>query len=158
MKRETVGKISSELLQKEPDTRDPIELQREMDKEYEEAVLECVERCKKEYISDFYVVVLTKKERLMQNVVRRYYFGRLSCPTPEYDQVVYRYSKEDDKIDFLWVVPAKDICELLKANATQVDPAEWALLDYVLRFYDGELDDWAKELNGEKADSLLIEN
>lgn len=35
MKRETVGKLATDLSKKEPDTRDPIELEREMHKDYE---------------------------------------------------------------------------------------------------------------------------
>src|ERR1700691_2980131 len=109
MNRETVGKISSELLQKEPETRDPIEIQREVHKQYEAEIFECIERGKKLFPGDFYVEVVTKKERLMQNVLRNYYFPILACPTPTYDQTVYKYHFWDERIEFLWVVPAKDI-------------------------------------------------
>ena len=76
MTKKTVGKHASDLLLRSPDTRDPIELQREMQKKYAENILDCVARGKKELVpsGDFYVVVETKKERLLQNVVRNYFF------------------------------------------------------------------------------------
>lgn len=158
MARETVGKISSDLIVKESPTRDPIELEREMHKDYEANIWECVDRSKKDFFGDFYIVVVTKKERLMPNVLRNYFMGRSSCPTPEYDQTVYKYNCTDDALEFLWVLPSKDTCELLKENALQVAPEEKALLYYVLSFYDGSLLKKSKQLNKEKELSNIIEN
>lgn len=156
--RDTVGKISSELIQKEPDTRDPIELEREMHKEYEKNLIETLEEGKKRYPSDFYLVVLTKTERLMINVIRDYFFSRLSCPTPEYDQVVYKYHKKDDILEFLWVIPSKDACIHLRNNAILVDKSERDLLNFVLDFFDGTLDRKAKLLNNETYDYPYLLN
>lgn len=50
MKRDTVGKISQELSQKAPDSRNPIEIERELHKDYEASVLECLERGRKEFL------------------------------------------------------------------------------------------------------------
>lgn len=147
-KRETVGAYAHELLQKDPETRDPIELQREIHKEdYERNVFEAIERGKKMYTAPFYIVVITKREKLMQNVLRHYFFPRQSCPRPEWDQVVYRY--QNDSIEFLWTVPDKNTCELLKDNAIIVDPEERLLLQMVLDFSDGTLDRRALIYNGE---------
>jgi len=147
--RDTVGKISTELLKKEPDTRSPIELEREMHKEYEQNIWECVDLGKKEYPSDFFVVVITKKERLMQNVIRNYFFSRLTCPTPDYDQTVYQYMRKDDALDFLWVIPSQDTCQLFMQNALQIHPDEKWLLQFILDFADGSLFKLAKKLNKE---------
>lgn len=157
MIHDTVGKQALMLMAKEPDTRSPIELERAMHEDYEKHIYECVERCKKEFPQDFFVVVETKKEKLLQNVVRNFFFGRLSCPTPNYDQTVYRYSRADDKVEFLWVIPARDICQHLKENAVQVAPAERDLLNFVLDFSDGTLFERCKKLNGEVEDSVLLE-
>jgi hypothetical protein len=148
-KRDTIGAISSELLSKESPTNDPIELEREMHKDYEANVYECVERGKKEFFGDFYVVVTTKKERLMQNVLRNYFFPRNSCPTPEWDQAVYFYSRKDEKIDFMWVIPSKDTCKLFKENALLIAPEEKELLQFILEFEDGTLLEKSRLLNGE---------
>ena len=98
--RDTVGKISSEMLLKEPCSRDPIELERAMHTDYVKNVEECVTTAKKEFLGDFFVVVLTKKEHLMQNVLRHYFLARQSCPTPNYDQTIYHYSRIRDDVNF----------------------------------------------------------
>lgn len=155
--RDTVGKLAVELNKKEAPTRDPIALEREMHKEYEKNVYECIERGKKEIpSSDFYVVVETKKEKLLPNVIRNYFFFRQSCPTPTTDQTVYRYHAQKDFIEFLWVIPSEDTCELLRDNALTVSKEEQLLLFYVLDFYDGTLLKMAKQLNNEQADSVLL--
>lgn len=147
--KETIGKISSDLLQKEPETRDPIEIQREAHKDYCKHLEECIYKHKKFFMNDFYVVVITKQERLMHNVIRNFFAARLSCPTPTYDQTVYKFNYKDNSIEFLWVVPSKDTCEYLASNALIVDNDERVLLGFVIDFYNNTLLNKAKKLNGE---------
>ncbi len=150
MTKPTIGQVSLDLSQKQPDTTSPIEQTQEQLSEYEQNIWECVERCKKDFTTDFYVVVITKNEKLMPNVFRNYFYGRLSCPTPDYDQTVYKYKKKDDSLTFAWVIPSRDACHYLKDNALQVAPEERGLLQFVMAFADGTLFKLAKELNGEK--------
>jgi len=154
--RRTIGDIAKELATKEQETRDPIALEREAHKKYEENVIECFSVGKKLYNGDFYVTVLTKKEKLM-DVMRHYYLHRESCPTPDYDQAVYRYNSEDDELSFLWVIPGKDTCQTFRDNAAIVDKNEWELLKFVLDFYDGTLDVMARKFNGESFEDIVIE-
>jgi hypothetical protein len=156
-KRDKIGKIATDLLQKEPETYDPIEYERAMHEDYEEELINCILAHEKVFTGDFYVVVITKKERLLQNVIRNFFFARQSCPTPEYDQAVYRYTRADDVVDFLWVIPSKDTVELLHNNALQVPPEERELLQFVLDFQDGTLLNLAKSLNGERKESNILE-
>ena len=157
MTRETVGKISSILSEKAPETRDPIEIERELHKDYEKNVLETIDRGKKDFVnSDFFVVVITKKEPLMQNVLRHYFLCRLSCPTPDYDQTVYKFTHATDIIEFIWTIPSRDTCFMLKENKSQVRPSEYGLLGFVLKFDDGTLRKIAKNFNGEAEDSSLL--
>lgn len=150
MSRKTVGKHSVDLLSKKPETRDPIALQREMQREFEQNLTSCMERGKRTFVGkDFFVVVETKREPLMENVIRNYFFFRQSCPTPTYDNTVYHYHSNGDWMEFLWVVPSKDTCELFKRNALNIHPEERDLLDNVLLFFDGSLLELAKRLNGE---------
>ena len=149
MKKETVGKISSDLIIKEPETRSPVEQMREQLSEYDQNIYKCVNHGITLYKNDFYIVVLTKKERLMPNVLRNYFLHRSSCPTPEWDQTVYKYHAKDQKIEFLWVVPAKDVCEYLQRNALLVENEEKGLLNYVIAYHDGSLFKKCKQLNGE---------
>lgn len=156
--KKTVGQEAYSRLIKTPEKADPIELQRAMHEDYEKNINECIDRSLKDYYGDFYVVVTTKKERIMQNVLRNYFFGRKSCPTPEYDQTVYKYTRSGGDLEFLWVVPSKDTCELLRDNALNVAPEERVLRDFVLEFYDGTLLKKSKGLNGEEILTPLLAN
>ena len=157
MKQDTVGKISSELIQKQPDTTSPIEQMRESLTDWDKNIYECIERSKKDFLGDFYVVVITKNEPLMRNVFRNYFYARLSCPTPDYDQTVYKYDRKTNNIDLIWVIPSRDASYYLKDNALQVSKEEYGLLRFVMEFANGNLFKKAKELNGEKLDSPLLE-
>lgn len=158
MTKETLGKISSDLLKKEPETTDPIELQREIHKNYEEQMYICINRAKQDLpTGDFYIVIETKKERLMLNVLRNYFVYRYSCPTPTNDQTVYKFHRKEDRIEFLWVIPSHDTCEYFKKNALTIPDDQRELLKYILDFEDGTLLIKAKKLNGEQEDSPLLE-
>lgn len=139
-KRKTVGQISSELIVNGMDnTHSAEEQMREQLNDYELNINESIRKGKSEYTSDFFVVVLTKKERLMKNVLRNYFITRITCPTPEYDQAVYRYDRKKESVDFLWVVPSKHTCEMYKKYTLEVPKEEYELLRFVLDFEDGTL-------------------
>jgi len=149
-REKTVGQISTELKEDALDNTHTAEDQmREQLEKYEADIFKAITDAKKKFDADFYVVALTKKERLMDNVIRIYFFARLSCPTPEYDQAVYFYDRKLDKIEFLWVVPSKHTCEMYKQDILQVPTEERQLLKYVLDFEDGTLLKYAKLRNNE---------
>src|ERR1700683_1834898 len=85
----TVGQQYLDVAYKEPYSRDPIELQREMQKEYLDNLKEVIQLFRKKHPQDFFAVQTTKREKLMPNMFRNYFFCRFSCPTPDYDQSVY---------------------------------------------------------------------
>ena len=148
-KRETVGKVAADLL-KNPEEVTAIDQTSESLTDFEKNVILAVERGQKEYpAKDFFVVVIMRRYRLLENVVRNDYFYRLTCPSPDYDQVVYKYHSFSDSLEFLWVIPAKDACLYLKEHALEVPKEEKQLLQYVLDFSDGTLYTKAKALNGE---------
>ncbi len=149
-KRQTVGSIAANLMKKEPESTDPIELERAMQEDYIDNLIQCVNDGKKLYAHDFFVVVLTKRERLMSNVFRNYFLHRKTCPTPNYDQTLFKYNSADDSIEYVWTIPSQDTCHHLKDNALYVHPDERNLLQFVLSFADGSLFKLAKQLNGEK--------
>lgn len=152
-KYKTVGEASLDLRKKDVgSTPTPTEQMRENLTEYEQNVFECAERNKSTFNDDFYVVVLTKKEKLMPNVLRHYYLGRRSCPKPNYDQIVYKYTFKDDKLELLWVIPDRLTCIEFKKYSASIDPSQWELLSNILKFSDGSLFKLAKELNGEKTE------
>ena len=155
-KRETVGKLSSDLLMKDMGPQNVVDMQRSMQETYLKDLVECIDIHKKIFPGDFYVVHITKKEKLLTNVIQEMFLGRMSCPSPQYDEAVYKYSKEDDRVEFMWVIPSKGTCHHLRDNAIHVVPEEQQLLRFVLEFFDGSLLARSKQLNKEEADSILI--
>lgn len=150
MERDTIGKLSTELLQKDTVSDHSVgEQMQEQLSDYEDNVLACINRGKDYFTGDFYVVVITKRERLMQNVLRHYFFPRISCPTPDYDQAVYKYTHADEQIEFLWVIPDKESCFYMRDNRLNLGTEQNQLLLFVLDFLDGSLDKKARVLNGE---------
>lgn len=156
---ETVGKVSSDLIIKSGDnTHSAHEQMSEQLSEYDKNIYICIEQAKKDFphLFEFYVVVLTKKERLMPNVLRHYYFARASCPTPDYDQTVYHYILQKDHLEFMWVIPSKDTCEYMRHNMLTIPLEEKQLLQFVLDFYDDTLMKKCKKLNDEELETPLI--
>jgi len=154
--RKTVGAVAADLQRQGPVKHSAHDQMREQLSEYEQSIHECVATNKADFNGDFYVVVLTKKERTMKNVIRNLFFARRSCPTPDYDQVVYKYHRDGDNLEFMWVVPAKDAVERMKENALLVPTDQYSLLDFVLKFDDGTLLRLSKKLNGERRDSNIL--
>jgi hypothetical protein len=126
--------------------------------EYTDHLIQCVKDNRSKIIGDFYVVVLTKMERLLTNVMRNYFFARMTCPTPDYDQAVFKYDAAREELSFLWIVPDRETCITFKENALSIAPEERDLLKFVLDFSSGELFKLAKRLNGEKLESVELEH
>lgn len=151
MKKKSVGQAALELQNKQDDKITPTEQMQEQLDTYESNISDCINFNIKRLGNgvEFFVIVITKKEPLMQNVIRNYFFGRETCPTPDYDQIVYKYTNTDD-LELIWVIPSKDTCFLFKRDALFVKSEEKKLLKYVLDFADGTLFKLAIKLNGEK--------
>lgn len=154
-KKKTAGKAARDLQCKPDEKINPIELQREIhkgktsDDSYESQVMEAVKRGELCFEGDFFVVVLFKKERLLQNVVRQYFLPRKSCPTPEYDQVVYKYYRFENKLEFIWVLPDIKSCEHLPRLSNQLPAEQQQFLQFIKDFHSGALDRLCAKLNGE---------
>lgn len=150
VQKETVGKQASELLTKAPDSQDPIEIERAMQEDYLKNLIECVETHRKIFPKSFFVVILTKNEKLLPNVFRNYFSARLSCPTPNYDQSVYRYNHEEEQIEYVWTIPAREVCYYLLNNKHLVVKEEQQLLQFVVDFSEGKLYELAQSYNEEQ--------
>lgn len=158
MNREKVGKVAHDLMLKEEKPVKVEDLQKAMQEDYMKNLLEQVDLGFTKYPQDFFIVVITKKEKLMENVLRNYFFVRQSCPTPDYDQSVYRYKREGGIIEYLWTVPSKDACMMYLENASNIVYDEKALLGFVINFANGNLFELAKKFNGEEKDSSKLEH
>jgi hypothetical protein len=171
--KETVGKVARDL-QLKPEANDPVELQREAQKDYIDNLIwtishmqkkvDCSHLVKKDapgtahhqecatreaWMGDHYVVVTCKKEKILENVIRNLFHGQRYCPTPTYDQSVYKYHAADEKLEYLWTVPDVDTCDLFLRNAGHVPKDEQQLLQMVIDFSNGTLLAKCKQLNGE---------
>lgn len=152
-RKKTVGQLASELAQKESEAENPIDQTQESLSDYEKNVIEAANEGAKIFDDLFYIVVLFKTEPLMPNVTRNYFFSRISCPTPDYDQAVYKVKPKAREIDFLWAIPDKKTCEFMRDNKSHIPPEEYQLLNFVLSFYDGTLLQACKKMNNETQDT-----
>lgn len=155
-RKKTVGAFSYEMQQRPDDKINPIDLQRQIhqgnsnEDSFENQVRLAVTRGECDLEGDFYVVVLFKKERLLKNVVRQYFFPRKSCPTPEYDQIVYHYFPKEEKLEFLWVVPDKQSTIDLPLMAKDLPLEQQELIQFSRDFNSGKLDKLCERLNLQK--------
>jgi hypothetical protein len=155
-KRATAGQIAGELASKGHDSNKVVDIQQTVQQDYMKELVACVEKNAQHIKGNFYVVVITKNEKALRNVFRNFFFARHSCPTPDYDQAVFKIDSSTKNIDFLWVIPSKDACHHLLDNKHLVAPEEYGILDFVIKYADGTLFKKAKELNGEHLDSPVI--
>ena len=155
-KRKKVGKIAIELQNKQQNKIDPIELQREMTRDYIDNLIKCVDINKNKYNGKFFVVVLTKRETLLTNIMRNMFFARETCPTPTFDQSVFRADPHSYDLEYIWTVPTEDTCEYIKNNALLLPEDHKELRQFVFDFYDGTLDKICGELNNEFNNEIKI--
>lgn len=158
MAKKKVGEAAIELAAKADNKHTVVDQMEESLTDYEKNVRDCAERGLKHYNGDFFIVVLTKKERLLENVVRNYFLHRTSCPTPEFDQTVYQYIYKQDALKYLWTIPDKQTCQTYIENAPFIPPTEKKLLQFILDFTDGSLDRLSRKLNNEPGDTQYLEN
>jgi len=112
-----------------------------------------VDSGKKRFAGDFYIEFVTKKERLMPQILPRLWaLPRQTCPTPFYDQDCYVYRHKDDVIEFIWSIPSPQTCAELKQNALFLGKEDRELLKFVLDYEDKTLYKLMKILNNEKKD------
>src|ERR1700690_1534046 len=136
---DTVGKVAVELAAKADNKHTATDQMRESLTEWEQNVMDAAQKGLKFYSSDFFVVVLTKKEALFENIFRNFFFPRKSCPTPEYDQTVYQYIYDADALKYLWTMPDKESVFMYRDNFKEVPEEEKQLMGYALSFLNGDL-------------------
>lgn len=168
--REKIGKIATDLLAKDQEANTVIDIQREATKDYLNCIDWAIKHAKKEvscdhllgggrghedcatreaFVGDMYVVVLTKKERLLKNVIRNSFHTRATCPTPDFNQTVFFYHDKTGDLEYLWTIPDEEACGMYYENALHVVPEEKQLLGFILDFMNGTLLTEARRRNRE---------
>lgn len=134
------------------------ELQKDVLKNIDEVITRDKNKDKYRNI-DFYVCIHTKMEKIINNVPRNFIFTRMSCPTPVYGQVVFKYVREDQRLDFLWVIPMRKRAEHILAHPIMYykDPNWKDTADFVHAMASGVLDKWVQKENGYKQDALITQ-
>lgn len=138
--KETVGKVSQSLLAKADTKQGIVDTERAVNKDYFDHCKECVERKPhSEWKEPWFLITVNKKERLLENVIRRYFFGRKSLPSPEYDQTVWHYHPSSGNMEFLWCIPDKNTCYQIYNNRSEIPTEENHLAKFVIDFMDNRL-------------------
>lgn len=150
----TLGEIATQLHTTAPIDTTVEELGSTMTADFVDRLKSEIERGKKIYHGDFFIIMLTKKEKIIANAVAAYFSCSAGCPTPNYDQTVYHYSRADDELYLTWTIPSREWSFFLIENALLLDPVFKELLGYVLDFSDGKLFQKSCILNEQKATQL----
>lgn len=151
--KKTAGQLSQEAWSADPVTDSIDELKDEATKEWFDMLEQRIIDGRKTYTGDFYICVLQKKEKLMQNIIRNFFFHRKTCPTPDYDQIVFQWDESAQELIYHWSIPNRDTCFRLLNDPLHVHPDHRELLDHVMDFKDGTLSRRAMILNGELKDN-----
>jgi len=98
-------------------------------------VMDTAQKYKSSFDGLFYVVVLFKREKLIQKTLKIYYIAKQSCPSPSYEQAVFSFDPKTDELKFLWMIPQKSWVKFMYKNRhlleVQGDPALPDIVDFV---------------------------
>lgn len=105
---------------------------------------------------DFYIVMMTRLEKI-GSVPRTFIFARRSCPTPVYNQSVWKFMHTTDTLEYLWSVPDQVLYwHIFNNQAQYIHDKECATLaKFVILMESGELLTWVKKENGELKDAVI---
>jgi len=111
--RKTVGECALELKAKGDQKQGVIDTQREMTKGYIAELIKCAQRGALAYETNkpFYICVQSRRERLLENVIRNQFYHRLTRPAPAYDLALYHYDPKEEQLRFVWCIPDKQTVE-----------------------------------------------
>ncbi len=139
--KKTVGAAALELMVKGDDRQGVIDTQREMTKGYVDQLIICAQSGEIAYgrTNNFYVCVQTRRERLLQNVIRNQFYHRLTRPGPAYDLALYYYNPKDEDLRFIWCIPDKQTVEAMSEPGYMPPIEQQQLYGFVRGFLDGTL-------------------
>ena len=138
--RKTVGAAALEA-KKDPYPQDVIETQRAMQKGYVDELAKCAKNGEQLFgkTKPFYLCVQTRRERLLDNVMRNQFYPRQTRPSPAYDLALYHYDPKDELIRFVWCIPDNQTVDYLIAHEHEIPLDERQLVDFCKAFKAGTL-------------------
>lgn len=119
------------------------------------------ETAKQEYFYniDFYIVAVWSFSRDFKygEVPEDFFFVRRSCPTPGYNQNVFKYHHQTGSIEFLWSIPKKHKYYELWANRARYinDPVLKSRTAFVVSMETGKLMEWVLKENKNLKDAVI---
>lgn len=167
MEKKKLGQIAYEHSKKAHDTTDPRDIQQAQEQDYKKQLEFAVQHARKKVScegmpkhdkcgdnipleGDFYIEVISITDSILTNVIKNYFVPRKTCPTPCFDQTVYKFDSNREDIFYIWTVPDKEICYEFIHNPDKVHPKEKELAKMIFMYFNGELLRLAKKFNGEK--------
>ena len=128
MNTETVGKAAMRLLGGHPSPQKVVDTQKAMQTKYVDGVIEAALRGEKLFGKDeiFYICVQTRRERLLENVIRNQFYPRKTRPAPTYDLALYHYDPKDEKISFVWCIPDRETTQQLAISCQNPEEGQLA--------------------------------
>jgi hypothetical protein len=149
-KKPTFGQEYIKGIQTDSGKANVKEIRQGMLSEWDKNMFELIEKTRKILKTEkFYIKVTQKRERLVNKTMRNYFESCYACPSPDCQQVVYKIREHSNDWQLLWVIPNEDACRYLMFNALRLPPSERELLQYVMDFSAGKLEEFVKKENGE---------
>jgi hypothetical protein len=101
--------------------------------------------------------VLAMKTERVGGVPRTWVFARQSCPTPTYQQSVWKCHHQTGALEYLWCIPDQVLYWHVIHNAHKyINDAETAgMAKFCLLMESNELIEWVIKENGEKPDGVI---
>lgn len=154
----TVGEIATSLdPQRKYNTHSIYEQTMANLHDFDKQVNICVVNGKKHFDGDFFIEVLIKKEKLITDAITNIFAARRTCPDPFHDQVVYKYVKDGDEIEFLWCIPDRTVCDYYKNILFIIPDEERDIYEHIVKYYDGTYAKRAFMENNKDKLNLIIE-
>jgi hypothetical protein len=158
----TIGSQLLNIASRQLDKMSVIDAWKAKEQDYLKNLVECVETNRKKFEKDFYILTTIKNETIFNKylpmpVFREYFFALNDCPTPNYDQNLFKYNSKLEQIEFVWAIPDRETAQMLHANKDIIDESERWLLKFVLDYADGTLYRLMKSLNGEQIDNPTLD-
>jgi len=160
MDKKTYGQQLQEHRKKNLEVEDDvIEYRRVIEKDIAQQLHETAFSAKSQTLykdKDFYIVMMTRLEKI-GSVPRTFIFARRSCPTPVYNQSVWKYMHLSDTLEYLWSIPDQVLYwHIFNNQAQYIHDKECATLaKFVILMESGELLEWVKKENGELKDAVI---
>jgi hypothetical protein len=155
MENKTVGQRYVDTRSKEQDKINVFEAVSVVGFDFMTKLVEMVEQDKHKAPTDFFVEVCILMNPVFKDIPEYKMISRHTCPTPFPDRSVFHYIKKEDRLEFLWHVPAHEECAYYMNNKMFLHPSEYEALKNVEDYLDGTLLQKAKKLNGEINDYEL---